>query len=133
MLSCYTYLAHAQKVCQHKQGLYNDCQGAVLTSQPCHQYCHTQYCLNTAQLTIFRVYFWHELSAFRQLTGNDVSGHYFCHYHFHSPPPPIFSSIIYFFHRCNDWMKKLISQKLTGAPKNLGFDAFPDLTLLKKV
>ena len=50
----------------------------------------------------------------------DVSGHYFCHYdHFTPRFCPVFSSVIYFSHRRSAWIKKLILQKLMGAPKNL--------------
>ena len=35
-------------------------------------------------------------------------------------------SVVYFSHRRSAWIKKLIQQKLTGAPKNLGIHAFAD-------
>ena len=37
-----------------------------------------------------------------------------------------FPSVVYFFHRGSVQIKVLILQKLTGAPKNLGLDTFPD-------
>ena len=63
-------------------------------------------------------------SAFGRLTGNNVSGHYKRHYF-----PFLFSfffSVVYFYHRRSARIKKLIQRKLTGTPKNLGVDTFPD-------
>ena len=34
--------------------------------------------------------------------------------------------VVYFSHRRSARIKKLILRKLTGAPKNLGVDTFPD-------
>ena len=39
---------------------------------------------------------------------------------------PRFFSIATFSHRRSAWIKKLIYQKLTGTPKNLKVDTFPD-------
>ena len=66
------------------------------------------------------------LSPHRRLTSNDISCHYFCDY----SPPPLFSfflSAIYFSHRRSAQIKKTFKWMLTGAPKNLGGDPFPDL------
>ena len=41
-------------------------------------------------------------------------------------PPVFFSSVVTFSHRGSARIKTLIEQKLTGAPKNLGVDPFPD-------
>ena len=54
------------------------------------------------------------------------SGHYFRRYFlFFSLPLPLFS-VATFSHRQSARIKKLIQQKLTGAPNNLGLDPFPD-------
>ena len=52
------------------------------------------------------------------------SGHYF-HPSFLSPPFSPFFSVVTFSHRRSARIKKLISQKLTGTPKNLGVDRPP--------
>ena len=59
--------------------------------------------------------------------NNDVcSGHYKQHYNIFPPVFFLVSSVVYFSHRRSAWIKNLISQKLTGAPKNLGVPPFPD-------
>ena len=40
--------------------------------------------------------------------------------------PSLFSSIVNFSIRKSAWIKKLILQKLTGVPNNIGVDIFPD-------
>ena len=57
--------------------------------------------------------FWHERLAF-QSVSNNISGHYKRHYFSF-----FFFSVVYFSHRRSAWIKKLISQKLTGVPRNL--------------
>ena len=39
---------------------------------------------------------------------------------------PFFLSVVYFSHKSSAQIKKPISRKLTGVPKNLGLDNFPD-------
>ena len=61
-----------------------------------------------------------------QPTGN-VSGHYIQHSFLFLFFFFFFSfSVVYFSQRRSAWIKNLIWPKLTGAPKNLGNDTFPD-------
>ena len=76
--------------------------------------------------------FWHERAAFqrsslgRSTTGNDVVATILISLIsvLFSPFSPF--SAVTFSHRKSAWIKKLISQKLAGAPKNLGVHPFPD-------
>ena len=80
---------------------------------------------------------WHERrrcsrSAFRRLTGNDVSGPLFSSLFFHFFFSFFFSFFIFFFfsvayfsHRSALRMKKCLQRKLFGAGQNLGINSFP--------
>ena len=72
---------------------------------------------------LFQPFFRHEQSvAVRRSTGNDVSGHYFCHYMFLIIFFLLFFSVMTFFHRKSNPIKKLILQKLFGVANNLIVD-----------
>ena len=73
--------------------------------------------------------YWHERAAFRRsafgrsTAGNDVVATISIRCFFFSR---FFFSVATFSHRRSARIKKLIQRKLTGTPKNLGVDTFPD-------